>query len=61
MPTVAEQFDNLQEEQINDQVPHNEIVANESIVNKPHEVALIRSQRQKRPAISDDYVVYLQE
>ena len=28
------------------------------MVDEPHEIALRRSVRQKRPAISDDYVVY---
>ena len=46
---------------MNDQIPHNEIVTNEHVVYKPHEVALRRSQRQKRFAISNDYVIYLQE
>ena len=31
------------------------------MVEEPQEVALRRSQRERRSAISDDYVVYLQE
>ena len=34
---------------------------NEPIVEEPQEVALRRSQREKRLAISNDYVVYLHE
>jgi hypothetical protein len=38
-----------------------EAVTNEPIVDGPQEVVLRRSQRVKRSAISDNYVVYLQE
>ena len=31
---------------MNDQIPHDEIVVNEPIVDEPHKVALKRSQRQ---------------
>jgi hypothetical protein len=34
---------------------------NEPIVEQPQEIVLRRSQRERRSAISDDYVVYLQE
>ena len=34
---------------------------NEPIMEEPQEVALRRSQRERRPAISNDYVVYLHE
>ena len=30
-------------------------------MEKPHEIALRRSQRERRSAIPNDYVVYLQE
>ena len=43
VPTVVEHFDNLQEQQINDQTRHNEVVANEPIVDEPREVTLRRS------------------
>ena len=43
VPITVEHFDNLQEQQMNDQISHNEIVANELVVDKPHEVALRRS------------------
>ena len=46
---------------MNDQITNNEIIANELVVDEPHEVTLRRSQRQKRIVISYDYVVYLQE
>lgn len=36
----------------------NEPVTSECIINEPAEVVLRRSIRQKRRAISDDYVVY---
>ena len=34
---------------------------NEPIMEEPQEVALRRSQRERRPSISNDYVVYLHE
>ena len=34
---------------------------NEPIMEEPQEVALKRSQRERRQAISNDYVVYLHE
>jgi len=34
---------------------------NEPIMEEPQEVALRRSQRERRPAISNDCVVYLHE
>ena len=46
---------------MNDQILHDEIIANEPVVDEPHEVALRRSQRQNRSTIFYDYVVYLQE
>jgi len=47
---------NDQEEQIND--PE---VNNEPVVEQRQEIVLRRSQREKRSAISNNYVVYLQE
>jgi len=61
VPIVVETFDNIQEQQINDETPQNELVTNEPVTNEPYEVILRRSKRQRRPSISDDYVVYLQE
>ena len=46
---------------MNDQTPQNEVVTDEPTLDEPHEVAPRRSQRQRRAAISNDYVVYLQE
>ena len=34
---------------------------NEPIMEEPQEVALRRSQRERKPTISNDYVVYLHE
>jgi len=47
---------NDEEQQINDHEVNNELV-----VEQPQEIKLRRSQREKRSAISNDYVVYLQE
>lgn len=60
VPTTIVQDDNV-EEQINDNLPYNEIAINEPIVEEPQEIILRRSQRERRSAISDNYVVYLQE
>jgi len=53
---LVDEPQNDQEEQIND--PE---VNNEPVVEQPQEIVLRRSQREKRSAISNDYVVYLQE
>lgn len=53
------QDDNV-EEQINDNLPYNEIAINEPIVEEPQEI-ILRSQRERRLAISNNNVVYLQE
>ena len=47
----------------NEEVQHNDepMIHNEPIVEEPHEVALRKSQRERRPTISNDYVVYLHE
>jgi len=55
VPLVDEPH-NDQEEQIND--PE---VNNEPVVEQPQEIVLRKYQREKRSAISNDYVVYLQE
>ena len=46
---------------INEEEQHNNepMMNNEPIMEEPQEVALRRSQRERRPAISYDYVVYL--
>nr|KYP46271.1 Retrovirus-related Pol polyprotein from transposon TNT 1-94 [Cajanus cajan] len=47
----------------NEEEQHNNepMIHNEPIVEQPQEIALRRSQREKRPAISNDYMVYLHE
>jgi len=47
----------------NEEVQHNDepMIHNEPIMEEPQEVALRRSQRERRPVISNDYVVYLHE
>ena len=47
----------------NEEAQHNNepMIHNEPIMKEPQEVALRRSQREKRLAISNDYVVYLHE
>ena len=57
---VVEQYDNI-EQQSSDQSLHNENVTNEPIAEQTQGMALKRSQRERRSAISDDYLVYLQE
>jgi len=37
------------------------MIRNEPIMEEPLEVALRRSQRERKPTISNDYVVYLYE
>ena len=56
---IVEQPNNI-EQQINEPSLHNNMVTNEQMVEEPQGVAL-RSQRQRRSTISDEYVVYLQE
>jgi hypothetical protein len=60
VPIIFEQPNNIQQ-QINEPSLHNNMVTNEQMVEEPQEVALRRSQRERRSAISDEYVVYLQE
>ena len=57
---VFEQPNNIQQ-QINELSLHTNMVTNEQMVEEPQGVALRRSQRERRSAISDEYVVYLQE
>lgn len=61
VPQIVERHYNLPEQQINDQTRHIEVATDEPALNEPQEITLRRSQRQRRPAISDDYVIYLQE
>lgn len=46
---------NQQEQHNNIAILHNENIINESAVDVPQEVALRKSQRQRRNAISDDF------
>jgi hypothetical protein len=57
VPTVVQSFDNI--EQVIYQSLHDEIITNEPIIEESQGIALRRSQRECRSAISDDYVVYL--
>ena len=61
VPPIVDQLNNGQDQQMSEQATHNEYNVNESTLDKPQEIALRRSQRERRSAISDDYVVYLQE
>ena len=56
VPHVVETHNDQEEQQIND--PE---VNNEPIVEQPQEIVLRRSHRDRKSAISNDYVVYLQE
>ena len=56
VPYTVEPHNNQEEQQIND--PE---VNNEPIVEQSQEIVLRRSQRERRSAISNDYVIYLQE
>ena len=59
-PTIVESFDNV-EQQINDQSLPNEITTNEPIMEETQQSTLKRSQRERKLAISNDYVLYLHE
>ena len=50
-----------EENPINDQQLHNEIITNHNVDEVPQELALRRSQRQRRSTIPDDYMLYLIE
>lgn len=52
---------NQQVQQINDPTTHNNVEVNEPTKDEPQEVELRRSERQKRSAIFDDYLIYLHE
>ncbi|KAA0047436.1 Retrovirus-related Pol polyprotein from transposon TNT 1-94 [Cucumis melo var. makuwa] len=61
VPVVVDSVNNPQEQQINGQTPHNDIVTNELVTEGPQEIELRISVRLRRSAISDDYLVYLHE
>ena len=66
VPLVVSRFNNMVEQQnnipnpqndhINDEPVNDEQFTNDQVVSQ--EIALRRSQRQRRPAISSNYVVY---
>ena len=60
VPIVVEQSNKIRQ-QINEPSFHNDMVTNEQMVEEPQGVVLRKSQRKKRSAISNDYLVYLQE
>ena len=55
VPKVVAQPTNQQEQQIDAPINLNEAIINEPAIDVPREVALRKSQSQKRPAISNDY------
>ena len=59
VPKVVAQPNNQQEQHIDAPINLNEAIINEHAVDVPQEVALRKSQIQKRYAISDDYLIYL--
>ena len=60
VPTIVEQPNNI-EQQINEPLLHNEMLTNEHVVEEPQEIALRRSQRERKFVISNDYMVHLHE
>ncbi|KAL0539841.1 hypothetical protein IC582_024062 [Cucumis melo] len=61
VPVVVDSLNNPQEQQINGQTPHNDIVTNEPVTEGPKEIELRRSVRSRRSTIFYDYLVYLHE
>ncbi|PHT97730.1 Serine carboxypeptidase-like 40 [Capsicum chinense] len=60
-PEAVVQQSNQQEQQINVPINHNEAIIDEPVVDEQQEVASRRSQRPKKSASFDDYLVYLHE
>ena len=58
VPTIIKQPNNVKQ-QINEPLLHNEMLTNEQVVEEPQEIAFRRSQRERKSAISNDYMVYL--
>ena len=56
VPYVVETYNNKKEQQINDHEVNNELV-----VEQPQEVVLRRSHRDRKFAILNEYMVYLQK
>ncbi|CAL1384073.1 unnamed protein product [Linum trigynum] len=61
LPAHVEHDNDLQEQQMNGQAPPNIAIENEPNIDEPKEIALRRSTRNRRPAISDDNEFYLQK
>ncbi|TXG69418.1 hypothetical protein EZV62_004353 [Acer yangbiense] len=59
--TVVVQSNNSQKHQTNEELLSEELANNEPTVVELQGIALRRSERERRSAISNDYVVYLQE
>ena len=55
------QEQNNDEQYLNEEVPHEEPNIPPADINEPRGIALSKPVRVRRPAISDDYLVYLQE
>ena len=58
VPKVVGPPNNQQEKQIDAPLNLNKAIINEPVVDVPQEIALRKSQRHKRYAISYDYLVY---
>ena len=59
IPNLQEQ--NNDEQYLNKEVSHEEPNIPPAEISEPHGIALSKPVRVRRPAISDDYLVYLQE
>ena len=59
VPNLQEQ--NNDEQYLNEEVPHEKPNIPPADINEPCAIALSKPVRVRRPAISDDYLVYLQE
>ena len=59
VPIHVDHVDDLKGQHIIDRTQLNEVIMNETIIDETQEVALRKSIRQRRSAISDDYIVYL--
>ena len=59
VPNLQEQ--NNDEQYLNEEVPHEKPNIPPADINEPCGIALSKPVRVRRPAISDDYLVYLQE
>lgn len=60
VPIAEQQFGNIEQHLINE-TSHEETNSQSSNVNESQGIPLRRSQRERRSAIPNDYVIYLQE